>query len=104
MARYSSLAEGASFTREIYKIDQKTGARTRAGYARFTKRTGRNGERNDQYQGSAGGYNRNGTRNRNSNGVNARNGASAMQNDIRMAGANQAKARKAATRGTSVRL
>lgn len=63
MARYSSLAEGASFTREVYRIDQKTGKSTRAGYARFTKRTGADGRQDDVFQGTGGGYGRNGNRN-----------------------------------------
>ena len=64
-------------TREVYQINQSTGARTYAGYARF----GADGS----YQGSAGGYGRG----RNSN--NANNGASRVQNVIATSGARQAQ-------------
>lgn len=63
-------------TREVYQVNQSTGARTYAGYARF----GNDGS----FQGTAGGYGRG----RNSN--NANNGASRVQNVISTAGARQA--------------
>lgn len=69
-------------TREVYQVNQSTGARTYAGYARF----GSDGS----FQGTAGGYGRG----RNSN--NANNRASRVQNVIATSGARQAARRRRA--------
>ena len=67
-------------TREVYQINQSTGQRTYAGYARF----GNDGS----FQGTAGGYGANGRSN------NRNNGASRVQNVISTAGARQAARRR----------
>ena len=72
-------------TREIYAINQTTGARTYAGYAKFDDQTGR-------YMGSFGGYGASGRQ------QNPRNGASLVQNTINVAGARQGARTAAAFR------
>lgn len=71
-------------SREVYKINQSTGAKTYAGYARF--------DLNGKYLGSKGGY---GPRkqgiNPDSTGNKKTNNASMVQNTVRVAGASGAK-------------
>lgn len=72
-------------TREVYQVNQRTGVKTYAGYARF--------DNDGTYMGSFGGYGFNGSQN------NANNGASRVQNVIATAGARQRqRARRAGLR------
>ena len=67
-------------TREVYKIDQKTGKRSYAGYARF--------DNDGKFLGTRGGYGPQGRGiNADKTGNNERNNASMMQNAIGSAGA-----------------
>ena len=70
-------------TREVYQVNQQTGKSTYAGYARF----GADGS----FQGTAGGYGRNGQGRGASNS--ATRGASRVQNTISTVGARQARRR-----------
>ena len=100
----------AGYTREIYQVGQNGEGRRYAGYGKF--------DGDGKYLGSRGGYNSTGKPNAWSGGLNSRsanqksgytrnegeaanrqnpsNGASFLQNNIRMSGKNQAKRTKKA--------